>query len=236
MFPALLAAAALVVMPLAALAEHHLPRLWANRLALPEYAGEPNRHTPRSVDGTYLPARLTGTHHYDNTDSPLIIAGPTAIEAGATVTIEAGVLVVVHEFAGLINHGRLDVQGTALDPVVFASNEVHPENQTWNGIITQTGGHTAAAHLWVQHASPALTCHTGSVVQVRSARIENGSIGVYQASTNCIIADSDISNVRDGIVAINAAPTAPNTTIRAREHTIRELSPESLRQGGAQAL
>src|SRR5688500_8234447 len=98
--------ATLVLLPLAALAEHGNSKVWAERLIWPDLAEEPDRHTPRYIDGTILPPRITGTHVFTPADNPVVLTGTTRLEAGGSVTLEAGTLVVAHEFA------LLEVAGT----------------------------------------------------------------------------------------------------------------------------
>jgi len=227
MKPALIAVAALLLLPLAAVAEHRIPRVWANRLALPDYIAEPNRHTPRYTDGTYLPPLIGDTRRYTAADSPLIIGGPTVITPDASVTLAAGTLVVVDEYGTLENQGRLEINGTSADPVVFASNEVHPQNQTWGGLITAGNGYTYAEHLWIRDAAPSITCQPNSVVRLTNNRLEGGLIGIYQASQSCLITTSSIVAVRDGLVAAGVTPQISDTVIRAREHDIHRIIPSN---------
>lgn len=219
----LAATLALAATPAAALLEHHADRLWQQRLYLPDYRDEANRHTPRYTAGIYLPPQITGRQHITATSSPLLITGPTVIAAGASLTIAAGVTVVVHEHGSLYNYGELVVTGTAAQPVVFTSNEVHPENQTWSGIITASGARTNLTYAWLQRASTAVTCTPNSHVTVTNTRIENSAVGIFQASQHCPVRDSSITAVDDGLLAIGVEPDITGTPIRALRHELRTL-------------
>jgi len=104
-----------------------------------------------------------------------------------------------------------------------SSYEVHPQNQTWNGITTTSTGTTSLDYTHIRHASPGVSCLQGSHVTVNTSKIEVGSVGVYAASPDCTISNSTIRGVNHGIITINSEPTITNTTISAREDDIQHI-------------
>ena len=128
---------ALLLLPLAAIAEHADLKVWNERLAWPNLEPEPDRHTPRYTDGTLLPPTITGDVVLTAADNPVLLPSTTRIERGASLTLMPGTLIAAHEFAALQVAGTLTVNGSDNAPVVFASNELHPENQVWNGVLAE---------------------------------------------------------------------------------------------------
>jgi parallel beta-helix repeat protein len=126
-------------------------------------------------------------------DSNVAVQGSSrpelTIEAGVELQFETNVALS----AGASSYGALDVQGSALDPVVFTSAEASPAAGDWEGI--QLGSYCTDADTSIQHA----TIEYGG---------DNGYGNVYVYACN---ADIDNSTVTDssswGIYVRSGTPT-----------------------------
>ncbi|MEX1997390.1 MAG: hypothetical protein WEA04_01805 [Candidatus Andersenbacteria bacterium] len=199
------------------------PQVWQNRLAIPFLEEEPNRHTPRHALGTYLPPVIQADLALTAADNPVLVSSQTHVAPGATLTLAPGTQLYFHEFAGLIITGKLQARGSRAQPIILASNEVHPENQAWSGLIftAQSEGQLDAVH--ISDASPAISCLADSVVTAQAVQIQRGSVGVYTTSNHCQLIDSRINGARDGVVAVGAKAQLHNTTVSARHQEVREI-------------
>jgi len=215
-----LAAGALLLAPLLVLAEHTWPNVWNNRLYQPLFQEEPNRHTPAQVDGTYLPPVIAENTTYAPKDGPLFLTGTTEVPTGVTLTLAPGVTVRAHEFGAFQVAGTLVAAGTAEQPITFTTNEVHPDNQTWSGLIVASGGRAEVRHAVVEYASPALTCQPGSAATVDHLHTRYGLVGVYTESAACRLVGSRLQAVHYGVVARGVTPAVTDTVISAGKKEI----------------
>ncbi|MEX2054690.1 MAG: hypothetical protein WD972_00775 [Candidatus Andersenbacteria bacterium] len=211
----LLVSAALLLLPLAFWAERFDMTIWQDRLILPNFIEEPHRHTPRQTSGTWLPPVITKSQTFSAEQSPLIVSGITRIPAGVTLTLAAGTTVAFAEFAHLDIKGTLVSSGSEQAPVRLISNELHPSNQLWGGLIFSDTARGELSHTEIEQAAPAVSCLNASQVTVRWSRIHLGSMGILVTSPHCVIDQSVISAARDGIVSIGATPVVTATSIMA---------------------
>lgn len=227
----ILAAGGLVlVLVLAIWLEHTEPSLWQQRLILPNFAAEENRHTPLESTSEYLPPTITASRTISAHENPIVIAGPVIIPTGVTLTLEAGTHILVHEYGSLQVAGSLDIRGLNGAPVVFSTNEAHEANRVWSGIIFEPGSTGTISHASIRHSSPSVTCEPGSTVSILDSTFEWGNTGVVTYSPTCTIARSTIRYVDIGIVTF-VEPSLRNMTIQAREKDIQYSSSESLPAG-----
>ncbi|HLD26016.1 MAG TPA: hypothetical protein VJC05_03170 [Candidatus Andersenbacteria bacterium] len=214
----------LLGLPLALWAEHADSRVWNQRLAIPTFEPEPARHTPREITGTYLPPIITSDRTLTAEGSPYLLTTTTRVAPGATLTVNAGTAILTHEFASLTIEGTLRADGTREAPVLFASNEAHPLNQTWAGLQVAAGGRATMSHITLTAASPAISCLPDSIVHIDHATISDSSLGLFATSSSCRLTNSSLQNVYDGIVTIDTNIPMSNTTIWAVRHDIRKIT------------
>lgn len=96
---------------------------------------------------------LAGVHTWSVTNGgctrlltqDLTISGTLTIEAGVNVRILDGVKIRV------LNAGKLFINGSAGEPVVFASTHVAPEAGDWGGILYSAGSMGAVTHAHISH-------------------------------------------------------------------------------------
>ena len=220
---AALCAIILIVAPLAVWAEHTYPHQWQDRLLWADFFPEPDRHTPVTVNGTFLPSIIQGDTTYTANDSPLLLVGETTVAPGATLRLEPGVHIYAHEYASILVEGSILLTGTPQDPILLTTNEAHLENQVWGGVVLTPSSTAQVSHAKFMYASPAVSCMAGSRAAIANTDILFGNSGIFTNSPDCAISNSTIMNSRTGITSINAAVQSTNTAIRASIADIKQV-------------
>lgn len=220
----LLLSLAILALPAAAWFEKTERKVWENRLIIPELIYEPHRHTPLITNGTYLPSSLNKDTVFTLEHSPLILTKKTRIAPGTTVTLNPGIAVYAHEFSGLEVEGALIANGTPDAQIVFASNEQHPLNQTWNGIAFAAGSLGQISHARIKQSDPAITCGEGSRVTIDTSELNSHSLAAFIASNNCSLLASTIKSQHGGINIVNAQPYLNNNTFKTKQHTVQQYT------------
>ena len=215
---------ALLSTPLAIWLEKNNYSIWNNQLVLHELQPEPNRHTLVRSEGKYLPRIIEQNLTLSSSEGPFLISGTINIQPTATLTIEPGTQILAHEFGQIINQGVLVINGTKQQPVTISTNELHPLNQTWSGIVSTPQSTTSITNAHIQHASPAITCQTSSTVSINNSLIEQGNLGVFSESQSCNVTDSIIKSLGDGVIYATTEPDLSNTTINAHATTIKKIT------------
>jgi len=183
-----------------AAAEHIRPDVWNARLALPAFVQEPALHTPIIPNGTYLPPVIAYSRTITAAQSPVLLAGTTKIPKGVTLTIDPGVSVYALEYGDISVDGTLIVNGTNTNGVYFSTNESNIANRNWAGIILQPGSRARIAHATIRHASPAISCITGTQAQISHSTLELGNVGLYTETPRCVMVNSTIRNTDKEVV------------------------------------
>jgi len=81
------------------------------------------------------PTRVSGslsTTRWSAASSPYVVSGELRVDGGRTLTIDAGVTVLLEPGSSLVVRGRLEVNGTASDPVSFRAVDC---GHYWGGIL-----------------------------------------------------------------------------------------------------
>ncbi len=107
------------------------------------------------------------------------LAGTLAVEAGQTLTIDAGTLVESGLNSGIHVAGILNVTGTSLEPAVFTTNKVLKNDNDWSGIGVADGGVVNINYADIQYAGTAITFQPGSSGSVRNSLLTNNSTGIH---------------------------------------------------------
>ena len=219
----ILLAITLALVPLALWVEKTENKTWNEMLIQSVFSREENKHTPLFADGTFLPPTITKDTTYTAKDNPVILTTTTHIPKDNTITFEKGTHVVVHEHGQLTVQGTLNIAGTKTNPVLLTSNEKHPENISWGGIIFTETGKGNISHAVFEYASPAISCINKSAVNIKNTEILHGNLGIYSESKTCNISDSTIRYVHDGIFTSKNAGKIINTNISALRNNIKEF-------------
>jgi uncharacterized repeat protein (TIGR01451 family) len=96
-------------------------------------SARPNADT--SVGGT-----ISVDTHWTTAGSPYIVTSDLTINAGVTLTIDAGVVVRASGMVGISVYGTLNATGNSGAHVIFTSNAVSPAPGDWKGIYAGDGG------------------------------------------------------------------------------------------------
>lgn len=211
----------LATFPLAIWLERTQPKLWQQRLFLPDFTHEGNLHTPVYAEGTFLPPSITEDVVFTSDQNPIIVARTVTIAPQAHITFEPGTHIYVHEYGRLDIAGTLTSRGTETSPVRFTTNEDNIINRTWSGISFSPESNGTINHTNIQHASPGITCEPRAQVKITDTIIEHGNLGFYTQSPNCQISDSEIRYTTNGIISIGAKPSIQNITIKAKRNDIQ---------------
>lgn len=219
---------ALFTAPLLAIwAERTVPTVWQQSLLEPFFfESEVDRHTPLISEGTYLPPRITKDTTLN--EGPILIAHDTQIEKGATLTVAPGTRLLFHEFAALTVQGSLRLLGTAEQPITLESNEAHPSNQQWGGVIFLPGSDGIVTYTTVSYGLPAITCYKESVVDITHSTLTATEVGALVYSPQCSITQSVINSTNIGIMAIDSTPTLTETVITAGKEAVKTVSAATL--------
>ncbi|MEX1112251.1 MAG: hypothetical protein WEC84_02205 [Candidatus Andersenbacteria bacterium] len=210
-YPTILTAvAALVLIPTAVWLEKNEPSLWHERLALPLFTEEPNRHTPRFPLATYLPPSITESITVGGPNTILAISNTTHIPTGVTVTLAEGTTLAFHEHAKLIIEGTLHAEGTPTERIQFVSNETHPENKTWGGLQFSSTANGTLNYTELQYGNPAISCLGESNVEITNSILRFGNVGLYSESASCALRNSSIVGTFRSVIARTNTPTLIN--------------------------
>jgi hypothetical protein len=118
---------------------------------------------------------ITANTTWTTANSPYIMTCGVTVNAGITLTIQPGVVVAGSGFDRLQVKGHLSAQGTAVNPVIFTSEENNGPYQ-WSGIWFN-GGTAHLNHTIVRYAG-----YNGPNIEVQllpaggEIRVENSQI------------------------------------------------------------
>jgi hypothetical protein len=126
------------------------------------------------------------------TNSRIHVTGNITIAAGSTLTIGAGTIVRLNPAVNITNSGRMLINGTTDQPVIFtATNRVAPEQHTgaWGGFVMRGGSAELIANGTIMTGSGAAA--SWSFSPASSHRSEQALLmvqsGARVAMTNCYL-------------------------------------------------
>ncbi len=200
--------------------ERTYPNLWQQRLAVPDIEPIINRHTPLFPEGKVLPPIITKNTTLTPKDGPIIIAHQVVVPKNITLTIQPGTQLYALEFGQLNIEGNLVAQGTVKNVISFTTDETNLINQTWNGISMNAGAHAQLDYVKFRNASPAIACNTNSQATINHLDIQQGSMGIFTASAACVITNSQILGVQDGVIGQGIIPNISNSRVSGKHSDI----------------
>lgn len=181
---------ALLLIPLAIWFEKSETKTWQQRLLIPVFEEEPNRHTPIFTNGYFLPPEIKQNTTLRRNDGPIILAQKTTVQENATLAIEPGTEIYAHEFSSLTIKGELRSMGTKTRPIIFKTNEAHPENQTWDGIILAGNSKSKIEHTIINQASTGITCEPQSQATIQNTKIYQSVEPIFSQSEFCTVSET----------------------------------------------
>ena len=140
--------------------------------------------------------------------SPYLVQGSITVPAGATLTLEPGVVVFTSLDQEITVQGTLEAVGTEAAPIVFTG----PTGAGWGGLrITGADAAAVLEHCTVEHGDRqgafdeggGVACYDGAVTLRACSIIDNTSYldgaGVYAINAQVVIEDCEIArNLIDG--------------------------------------
>ena len=84
--------------------------------------------------GTNVSGVISSNTTWTLANSPYLLTGNILVNAGVTLTIEAGVVINAESNTSILNKGTLIAIGTSENPIVFTSSSNNPGNYDWSGI------------------------------------------------------------------------------------------------------
>ena len=91
--------------------------------------------SPCDGPGTSVSGPITTNTTWTLAGSPFVITGNVFVQAGVTLTIEAGVCVKAQSQLGINVDGQLIAQGTSAAPICFTTAVLPPSPGDWAGIL-----------------------------------------------------------------------------------------------------
>ncbi len=171
---------------------------------------------------------------WSTANSPYIVMGSLNIPSGSTLTIDAGVEIWMSS-GGTVNvDGKLIVNGTELNPVLFSAGNMIGTPAEWEGIrlIGSANNDSILSHCHISNAKTALymeDCNpTISYCNIASSVSSNYTVRLLRSSgiiDHCTIRNLAAANhSTSGIYIENSSPQATYNTISDMHWAIRVLS------------
>jgi flagellar hook assembly protein FlgD len=149
-------------------------------------------------------------------ESPYLLAGNVEVEAGAMLTIEAGVAVKAGDGYGLLVYGVIQAEGTAQLPIRFMSYESAAMPGDWTGISligSDTGG-SRLSYCTIEHADYGVFIH-GADATVVNCVLQNNINGAYFQQSGATFSNNQVQQNKTGLfIFIEALPEITWNTIR----------------------
>ncbi len=149
---------------------------------------------------TILEARISENKELTLDKSPYLAAGDVVIEPNVTLTVQAGVEILLPESANLFVKGQIHVNGTETDPILFRPNTKSGASH-WGALCFDNAtGASSLTHLRLEGASkgPDPVNHTGAISSDNSdltldhVHIENAPFPVFIQYGNVTISHCTI--------------------------------------------
>ena len=155
----------LLLIPAGIWAEQTYFDIWHDHLISPEREQRTSPRTPLFEFGTTLPDTIDQPITLSASDNPIILSGTTTISPSGNLTLAPGTQIYTHFMSQLIIEGTLIANGTDQQPITFTTNEQHPDDQTWLGIMVKETGRANINHAIIKYGSPGLSCLTRSTAK-----------------------------------------------------------------------
>lgn len=148
-------------------------------------------------------------------NSPYIIRGDVLVDEGATLTIEAGVVIKIDMDPYFDVLGRLIIQGSDSERVVLTSSL---PNDFWNGITVTGGGSYEINYADISNVWRVLWAYQGNG-SVNNTKISNCWFGIYVEDSKLDINDSSFEGV-----LYNALDAFDQGVINAKGLNIKDVN------------
>ena len=159
----------------------------------------------------------TSTGHLDRYGSPYIVSDTLSVPAGSELVIDAGSVILFKNFAGIVVHGKLTVNGTQARPVIFTSENDSSVNHAsttdaapfdWDGItLAAESGPSQIRNCSIRYSLYGINCVNENYRIDSLSFHQNGKSDVVLAGVGKVISQSPWSQS-----GITASPPPPITT------------------------
>lgn len=157
----------LLLVPVFAWVEHREPKVWNDRLVIPDIEKKVDRHTPLYSEGTFLPPIIEDRLELFETDNPVILYDSTRVAADSTLVLHEGVQLFASEFTSISVEGVFEIRGTDAHEVILTTNEKNVANRVWSGIHFYPGSRGTITHASIRHAYPPVSCAVGAICPIQ---------------------------------------------------------------------
>lgn len=148
-----------------------------------------------------LPDTIVDSLHITDEGQPWVAAGNIIIPEGSTLVIGEGVNLEIVTGASIVNRGQLIVEGASGNPVRMiphtnqASGSFIERDNTWGGIIIESGEATSLQHLHLEGASSGLGYgdYKGAISAVNSLQVDLKGIRIDEVADPIYAYNSEIS-------------------------------------------
>ncbi|MBI5149746.1 MAG: right-handed parallel beta-helix repeat-containing protein [Candidatus Omnitrophica bacterium] len=173
-----------------------------------------NQLNQTPTNAAFPPPVISQNTTWTLANSPYRIVNDVTVNAGVTLTIEAGVEVRFTGFFKIEGNGIINAQGTAGNPVSFVSEKSFPAKGDWNYISLRNGS-SVLNYVRIEHADRGVYVPYPSVSPlIQNSLIQNNNRGIYfELTTDPRVLANTITNNTDGIYAFCNVYTGCRATI-----------------------
>lgn len=136
-------------------------------------------YTVTNANATDHSGVISSNQTWTKSASPHIVTGSISVNAGVTLTIQAGATVKFNNNTGLTINGTLIARGTQNDMITFTSNDVSPAKDDWYNIKFNESSVDALYGVDINYLSGSILEYC--IIEYAGAGSSNGAVQTYQA-------------------------------------------------------
>lgn len=165
-------------------------------------------------DAVFPPPVISQNTAWTLANSPYRIVNDVTVNAGVTLTIEAGVEVRFTGFFKIEGNGIINAQGDPGNPIKFISDKSSPAKGDWNYLSLRNGG-SVLNYVKIEHADRGVYVpHPSASPLIQNSLIQNNNRGVYfELTTNPRVLLNTITANTYGIYAFCNVYTGCRATV-----------------------
>ncbi len=165
-------------------------------------------------DAVFPPPVISQNTTWTLANSPYRIVNDVTVNAGVTLTIEAGVEVRFTGFFKIEGNGIINAQGAPGNPIKFISDKSSPAKGDWNYFSLRNGA-SVLDYVRIEHADRGVYIpHPSASPLIQNSLIQNNNRGVYfELTTNPRVLVNTITANTYGIYAFCNVYTGCRATV-----------------------
>jgi hypothetical protein len=178
---------------------------------------------PPAAEATNIPGGNLPTQTWTPAGSPYVVMGDATVQAGRTLTIQAGTTVTFASTDGLTGgldttkveltiQGTLNVNGISGNPVIFRA-QTGTTSGIWYGIVLTAAATASFSDFEVRHAFRGLDNAASGAPQVQRGNFTLNNTGVHTSAGSLRVRDSLISANGIGIFSAGGSPLFEALTV-----------------------